>query len=364
MTRKTVGYVKLAWTCDRCDGENPGPRQFCNACGAPQPADVEFHQPVGAVFLTKPDEIEAAKAGADVHCPYCGARNPAVSTFCGACGGSLAKGEKRATGKILGSPNTGEALPIICPSCGTHNLSNAMECAGCGDSLAPERAPAERAPEATDIKTTRKKGRFPVPFIVIGVVLCIAVAGIFFLIFGRTEETIATVESVSWTRSVPIEVMGEVESEDWWDELPEGAQIQSCEESYRFTQDEPAPNSVEVCGTPYTVDQGSGYGEVVQDCVYEIYEDWCSYTTIDWVLFDTLTATGDNLMPYWPSVELATDQRTGEVEEEYRVSFSGEDRDYSYSTEDEFEFYDFTLGSEWALKVNAVGGIVSLEPAR
>ncbi len=362
MARKTVGYVKLAWTCERCDGENPGPRQFCNACGAPQPANVEFHQPVGAIFLTKPDEIEAAKAGADIHCPYCAARNPATSTFCGACGGSLAEGEKRTTGKILGAPNTGEALPNICPSCGTHNLTNAMECAGCGDGLAPAKPSAKEAPKAGDIK--KRKGGLPVPIIVIGVVLCIAVAGIFYFIFGRTEETIATVESVSWTRSVPIEVLGEVESEAWWDEVPEGSEVITCQEEYRYSQDEPAPNSVEVCGTPYTVDQGSGYGEVVQDCIYEVYEDYCTYIETDWILFDTLTATGDNLMPYWPSVDLTADQRTGEVEEEYQVSFSGEDRDYTYSTEDEFEFYNFTIGSEWVLKTNAVGGIVSFEPAR
>lgn len=362
MARKSIGYVKLAWTCERCDGENPGPRHFCNACGAPQPPGVEFHQPIGAVFLTKPDEIEAAKVGADIHCPYCDARNPATSTFCGACGGSLAEGEKRVAGKILGAPNTGEALPNICPSCGTHNLASVMECAGCGDSLTPARPPAKEPPASTEIK--KPKGGLPVPIIVIGVVLCLAIAGIFYFIFGRTEETTARVEAVSWTRSVPIEVMGEMESEAWWDEVPNDAEVRSCQESYRYTQDEPAPNAVEVCGTPYTVDQGSGYGEVVQDCVYEVYDDWCTFTVMDWIDFDTLTATGNNLMPYWPSVDLADDQRTGEVEEQYQVSLSGEDRNYTYSTDDEFEFYNFTIGSEWILEVNSVGGIVSLEPAR
>jgi len=47
MTKKTIGYVKLAWTCPHCDGENHGPRKFCNGCGAPQPQDVEFHQAAG-----------------------------------------------------------------------------------------------------------------------------------------------------------------------------------------------------------------------------------------------------------------------------------------------------------------------------
>lgn len=358
MARKSLGYVKLAWTCDRCDSENPGPRKFCNACGAPQPAEVEFHQPAQEIFITKPDELEAAKAGADVHCPYCGARNPAAATYCGACGGGLEGAQQRQAGKVLGAHRSGKPLPKICSSCGTHNLASALECAGCGDSLTSVRAPAKV--EKTAVKT--KKGGLPSVIIIGAVVACIALAGIAWAIFGRTEETTATVSDVNWSRSIPIEMLGEVEAEDWLDQIPAEAEVQSCEDTFRTTQSEPAPGAVEVCGTPYTIDEGSGYGEVVQDCEYEIYDDYCTYTTIDWVVFETVTVSGDDLNPFWPDVNLTSDQRMADGEEAYEVTFTGQDRTYTYTPDSEAEFSKFSLGSTWNLDVNALGGIVSLEP--
>lgn len=368
MARKSLGYVKLAWTCDRCDGENPGPRQFCNACGAPQPPEVEFHQPAQEIFVTKPDELKAAKAGADVHCPYCAARNPSLATFCGACGGDLQDAEKREVGKVLGAHRSGEPLPNICPSCDTRNLANAVECAGCGDSLSAIRADKKQEmpaqPKGEKSAPKQKKSGLSAGVIIGAVIACLAVAGIAWALFGRTEETLATVSDVEWTRSYPIEMLGEVEAEAWFDEIPNEAEIQSCSESFRRTQSEPAPNGVEVCGTPYTVDEGSGYGEVVQDCEYEIYEDLCTYTIIDWIEFDTISVSADDLNPFWPVVNLTSDQRLGEGKETYEVTFAGTDRNYTYSPDNESEFTDFEPGSTWNLNVNTLGGIVSLEPAQ
>ncbi len=360
MARKSLGYVKLAWTCDRCDGENPGPRRFCNSCGAPQPAEVEFHQPAQVVFVTKPDELEAAKAGADVHCPYCNARNPGNATFCGACGGGLEGANKRTAGKVVGAYPTGEALPKICSSCGTHNPANAFECAGCGDDLSPD-APTPKV-EAKPSKT--KKGGLSIGVIIAAVVACLALGGILWALLGRSEELTATVSAVNWTRSIPIEILGEIEAEDWFDDIPAGAEIRSCESAYRNSQAEPAPGAVEVCGTPYTVDEGSGFGEVVQDCEYEIYDDWCSYITMDWIVFDTLTISGDDLQPSWPEAQLTTDQRFGEGQEDFEVTFRSDEGSYTYSPDSETEFIEFEIGSDWSLSVNALGGITSLEPAR
>ncbi len=360
MARKSLGYIKLAWTCDRCGGENPGPRRFCNSCGGPQPVDVEFHQPAQAVFVTKPDELTAAKAGADLHCPYCDARNPAAATFCGACGGGLEGAQKRTSGKVLGAYSTGEPLPKICPSCGTHNLASAMECAGCGDDLAPEppSRPVQPQPEKA------KKGGLSTGLIIGIVVACVAIVGLAWALFSGSKDTTATVTELSWTRSIPIEVLGEVEGEDWYDEIPAGAEIESCETALRYTQDEPAPGAVEICGTPYTVDEGSGYGEVVQDCEYEIYDDLCTFTTMDWITFDTLSLSGTDLDPVWPETILTSDQRMGEGQEEYQVTLRDDDQTYTYSPDNESEFGQFVLGSTWNLQVNALGGITSIEPIR
>jgi hypothetical protein len=361
MARKTIGYVKLAWTCDHCGTENPGPRKFCNNCGAPQPHDVEFHQPPEAELLTDADEIERAKAGPDVHCPYCKARNPGDAEFCGACGGDLTDAEARESGKVLGAHRSGAALEIECPSCGTLNLATARECASCGDSLGEEKPPTPAPKKREGAKPSRS---LPVT-ILIGVgLLCLVAIIALGVLLGRTEEQSAVVQDTSWTRSVPIEMLTSVEREDWADEVPSDATILTCSEEVRTTLSEPAPNTVEVCGTPYTVDTGSGYGEVVQDCVYELYDEFCSYTAMDWVLFDTVSITGNDLSPVWPDYVLEENQRAGTGEEELVVIFLVGEETFSYDPDNVDKFEQFSPGSNWILEINTFGSVVSARAER
>jgi hypothetical protein len=194
-------------------------------------------------------------------------------------------------------------------------------------------------------------------------VACLAILGIGYLLFGRTSERTGVVRAVEWTRSVEILALMPVEQEDWRDDIPSNSEIISCQSQVRYESENPEPNSVEVCGTPYTVDTGSGFGEVVQDCIYEVYDDYCTYTAIEWGVFDTVTATGDDLDAYWPSVNLGNDQQQGEREQEYRVTFSTEEGTVTYVTDDPNEFELFEDGSRWVLEVNTIGGVRSVEPA-
>jgi hypothetical protein len=191
----------------------------------------------------------------------------------------------------------------------------------------------------------------------IGLICVLAVAAIYF-IFIRTEELVGRVEDVHWERSIPIEALMLVERQDWFDQIPSDAELGDCELEFRYTSNEPEPNSEEVCGTPYEEDTGSGFAEVVQDCVYEVYDDFCTYSVMDWQLFDTLTVTGSDLNPRWPEPSLSSDQREGEPEESYEVTFSSSEGDYTYTTSDPGEFSRFTSGSSWTLKVNALGSVL------
>ena len=74
MARKTLGYEELQWTCPNCTRVNPGLEKTCGPCGAPQPDDVKFEQAKGAKLRQDEEIKERVKAGADIHCPYCGAR--------------------------------------------------------------------------------------------------------------------------------------------------------------------------------------------------------------------------------------------------------------------------------------------------
>ncbi len=125
----------------------------------------------------------------------------------------------------------------------------------------------------------------------------------------------------------------------------------------------PRRRAREVCGTPYVVDQGSGFGKVMQDCRYEVYADWCQYRTMAWVLTDPLALEGADLAPRWPSATLAQNQRAGERTEVYKVTFTANDKTYTYRPDTAAEFAQFTPGSRWVLTVSALGG-VSGEPAR
>jgi hypothetical protein len=194
------------------------------------------------------------------------------------------------------------------------------------------------------------------------VVCALAVGGI--LLLGRTQDLRGQVQGTQWMRSITIEELGPVQLADWRDELPSEAQAQSCELKHRTTSDEPAAISTEVCGTPYTVDTGGGYGEVVQDCTYEVYDEWCEYTAQQWHTVNTVTASGSGLSPYWPELTLSDSQRSADESEAYEVTFQTPDGVYEYTPTDIAEYATFETGSEWILHVNALNGVVSVEPAR
>jgi hypothetical protein len=363
MTKKTVGYVQLEWTCPRCQTRNPGPQKFCNGCGGPQPPDVKFEQPAQEKLLTDAEEIARAKAGPDIHCPYCSSRNPGTAKFCGACGGELKGGQVRASGQVLGAHRAGEAASVLCPACGAPNPAGSPRCSQCGASLA--------APPAEGVAPSVRAGARPA----LGsralyggagllLVLCLAAAGIFLLMGNRTHTVEAQVESLTWSRSLPILALAEVQREAWQDEVPAEASVDTCALEYRYTQSENAPNATEVCGTPYTVDTGSGYGEVVQDCEYQVYDEWCSYTALDWQTVDTVTQTGNDANPFWPEVSLASNEQLGEGEESYQIVLVAAGETYEYAPADATEFSQFEIGSAWRLQVNALGSIVSIEPVQ
>ncbi len=360
MTKKTVGYVNMLWSCPRCATRNPGPQKFCNGCGGPQPADVPFEQAPEEKLLTDAAEIARAKAGPDVHCPFCSGRNPATAKFCGACGGDLTSGKARDAGKVVGAFRSAPAAPVTCARCGTSNPASSLKCSNCGASLMPAVASAVAAPPATAARTP---GRPPVVLILILAGLCGLAALAALLFASRKSEVIGEVDSLAWERSVAVEALRAVDREAWRDEVPAAGDLGACREEYRYTSQDPVANSIEVCGTPYTLDTGSGYGEVVQDCVYEVYDDLCSYTAEEWTVVDTAVSSGAAGLPAWPSLSLAVNERQGEQTESYTVVFQTDDGRYTYTPASASEFTAFSIGSRWILEISGFGSISSLQPA-
>ncbi|MEM7030190.1 MAG: zinc ribbon domain-containing protein [Chloroflexota bacterium] len=366
MAQKSLGYVRLVWHCPQCDSKVPGPVKTCGNCGFPQPEDVAFEQPAQETLITDESEIAQAKAGPDVHCFYCDTRNPGTAQTCSQCGATLIEGNARESGQVLGAHRDQEAQPVTCASCGTDNNPDADKCVQCGASLrfsAPPPAPASKAAPKTKAPTQKAAG---IPkFAIIGVVIfaCIIIGALGFFL-TRTEEAAGQVQSVHWVREVQIEQLTPVTKEDWQDQIPSDAPVGVCTLKVRRTQDSPTTNSIEVCGTPYTKDTGSGFGEVVQDCQYQVQENWCEFTVLEWAEFDTIRLEGDDFNPEWPALTLNNEQREGTREEQYQCIFQTADGRRSYTTSDINTYNQCQPGSSWILEVNALGGVQSIQPPR
>lgn len=357
MTKKSLGYVQLEWTCPNCSVKNPGMQKLCSGCGAAQPADVQFEQAAREEMIEDEALLEQAKAGPDFHCAYCGARNPAGTETCVRCGGDLTQAKARESGQVLGAHRDQPVAPVACPSCGSPNDPNAQRCVQCGSSMAQREETPEKAPAPPAAKK-----KFPVVMVAVLALFCI-IAVIVIILMTRTEDVIGRVQAVEWTRTIGVEALQPVKYSDWIDEIPVDAELGSCTEKVHHSQPDPAPNSVEVCGTPYTVDTGSGAGEVVQDCEYEVYVEHCEYFIDEWVEFEAVEIGGADLDPYWPAFDLAAGEREGQYREVYQVQFSADDKSYTYSPGTETDFVQFEVGSEWVLAVNALGGVASVSAA-
>ena len=352
MAKKKLGYVELHWECPNCGTINPGGETTCKGCTAPQPENVEFFQASQQQLITNEEKLKRARAGADIHCGFCGTRNPAGATHCSQCKAPLSEGKKREGGRVVGAFQEGKAKEIDCPHCGAKNLETNSRCAQCGGSLrsAPE---PQAKPQAKPSKVS------PVALGIIGLVLVGLCAGIYF-IFLRTDSLIGTVSGVEWERAIILEQIVPVQYQDWLDQIPSDAEVIACEQEIRYESDTPTENSIEVCGTPYNVDDGSGYAEVVQDCVYQIPDDFCSYSVLEWAAVETLTTTGTDMNPYYANPSLAQDQRLGTGTETFTIYFEADGERYTYTTEDYSLFSQAAPGTRWELQVNSIGGVQSI----
>ena len=133
MAQRSRGFVQLEWVCPNCKTRNPGPKKSCINCGAPQPEDVQFERAADEQFVTAPEALAAAQAGADYICPYCGTRNSALAKVCVQCGGDLVEAKRRAAGAEL-QANTGPK-EVKCTNCGMPNPASRSNCSKCGAAL-------------------------------------------------------------------------------------------------------------------------------------------------------------------------------------------------------------------------------------
>lgn len=369
MSRETLGFVELEWTCPKCGNRNPGPEKTCLSCGAPQPEDVQFEQVQGKELVVDEELKKQVEKGADIHCAFCGARNPADAKVCSQCGADLTEGKSRTQGKVVGAYKATPSKKIICPNCGAENLETNLKCFQCGSplTLQKEEPQIKTSPPSKPLQTSPPSKKPGLLFVGLGIfitLICVIVL-IAFIFFSSAKESLnGIVQEVQWENSVEIEELLPVTYHTWQSEVPLDARIGQCEDELHHTQqNEPSGGNYDkVCGTPYTIDTGTGQGQVVQDCEFEVYLPYCEYEIDEWQVVDNISQSGTGFSVTSPDPTLRTNQRLGERSESYLVIFDSSDGNYSYSVSDYNDFQRFQLGSEWILNINAFDQVVSVEP--
>jgi len=355
MARKeSKGFVQLEWVCPNCSVRNPGSVKTCESCGAPQPENVKFQRAAEEKIVTDEKLVQAAKAGADIHCGFCGTRNPATATNCSQCGADLKEGKAREAGQIL---QAAPAAPKIvnCSNCNAENPGTAVKCQQCGAPLprvaAPAPVQAAKPTQSAAFGTPAAQPKKKVNWFIFGgiaaflMVCCVAI----FMMFVLPSKSVqGTVADVYWQTSVPVQEVRAVNHSNERGSAPSGAYNVSCYD-----------DSQEVCEEK-TVDQGNGFAEVVQECHTET-QQYCSYTVDEWTTIQTYDLSGNDLYPVYESPSYSSDQRLGTTSEILTVTFSTPDGQETYTPGSVNEFQQFQIGSVWTLKLNALGSVVSVE---
>jgi len=353
-SRRTLGYIQNEWTCPNCGTRNKGGVKTCENCGSPQPENVQFELPSEQKFVTEEAALKAAQEGPDIHCPFCGTRNPASAKTCSQCGGDLTGGKAREAGRIMQAPPASQQPKVIkCDNCGTENPGSNAVCSNCGSPLPKVVAPAIASMPAVganlgQLKSPKKTNRLLIGGILAFLAICgVALAALFFF---PSKSVKATVTNVHWQTSVPVQEIRAVDHNNEPGSPPSGAYDVSCHD-----------DSHDVCEQK-TIDKGNGYSEVVQECHKET-QQYCSYTLDEWRTIQTYPLDGNDLQPVYESPNVSSGQRLGDSSEDLTVTFSTPNgQQETYSPGNVTEFQQFTVGSTWTLKMNAVGGIVSVEP--
>ena len=352
MQRRSKGVVQLEWVCPNCESRNPGPEKNCQNCGAPQPDNVQFQRAADEKLITDEKVVTAAKAGADIHCGFCGTRNPATATTCSQCGADLKEGKARQAGQVMQAAPAAPKV-VACSNCGSENPGSAKTCSNCGAPIklqqakAPAPIPAAAQSGAVSAQPKKKSFNWLIAGGIGAVLLMCCVAAIFmFVLPSKSVE--GTVTSVYWHTSIPVQEVQPVNYSNERGSPPSDAYNVSCR-----------TESQEICEDK-TIDKGNGYAEVVTECRTET-EQYCSYTVDEWSTLQTYELEGTDNYPEYANPNVFGDQRLGDSSTQLQVYFSTSDGEMTYSPSSTTEFQQFQPGSQWTLKLNAVGNVLSVE---
>lgn len=323
------------------------------------PENVKFEQPTKEEIISDQALIDEAKEGPDVFCGYCGCRNPAAAGSCSTCGADLNEGTKRSAGATYHTSDVVHSNTIRCNVCGVENDISNLTCASCGSPLQTtlKIEPDTPAQQPTPPKAGMGKG------CMIAIVLFVLAAIIgFFLMTSKKEARSVVVSNTAWKTSIQVLGLIDKQASAWRDSIPGGSRIINCSERVRERSDTYVSGSEEVCEEPYYVDKGNGFSEKVQDCYYEIYDDYCAYAYQDWDVISVLSDQGNDTNPLIPKTSLTENQKPGNQSVSYSISFTDSaGKIYTYVPSSLEEYQQFDINDHYTIELNGFGAIVKME---
>ncbi len=352
------------WDCQYCGTTgNLGRHRQCQNCNRSRPENTKFYMADEAEITDKRLQKQAL-VGPDWVCEFCGTSNAADISVCGSCG---APRESTSPVQEVKTYDLGEA-----PTTGDMTL---------------DEDPRKSKAQSQDASPKRK---LPIAVIAgIAIVAIICLGAIAFLVFGGGDSD-ASVSGFQWERSFEVEAFQTVTEEDW--ELPTEARLLSQKEEIHHydqildhyeTRQREIEDQVQTGTETYVCGQrdlGNGFFEDIQ-CerpIYEtqvrtesyeepiyrdepVYQPLYTYEIDKWIVIRTENSSGSDHSPYWPRVDLNSDEREGESQESYIVYFTdvdGETHEWETTLD---EWQKFEQGQNVILKLNALREISDIE---
>ena len=370
---KRTRIIEGTWSCTSCDTRDiPARHRNCPSCNNPreetgQESEFDFGPTAAASGkslregVSDEKALDAAAAGVDWFCEYCGASNRGDSPRCRHC-----RAERSDASRTLSEESDDEAPP-------------------------PPPAPKPSG-----------GGRWRI----FGAVLLALFGGCFaFSLWGsRTHEVSGEVTATEWKRTVYRESFQRVSRTGWREELrPTAARmpvdgrgevagvenIRDCTRRQRGT--ERVPDGTErvcrqktrkvACGTEEKCTRkkmGNGFmketceditkycDESYEDCREEtryrtvpVYAQSCTYDTHEWTEVEHRDASGRDDAPRWPTLTASSSERLRR-EEKYTVRIQYEDdgrKEHVLEPKTEREFLAWKKGQKVPLQVSNLGKV-------
>lgn len=314
-----MGY----WDCPACNTKRiQGVAHNCPTCGNPRGPNIQFYTDDAAEVVEDPAMVARARAGADWACRFCGADNRAGVLDCQRCGAGPD-----------GSKRRQESVQMFQPP-----------------------APPPK--------------KFPLGLVLGLVFAFLSLTGVgCWALFLRTTALKATVEQITWTKSVQTERKEVQRKEAWADDLPSDAR-----EIRRTTKTR--TEKVQE-GTVRTKVGRKNLGNGMFEDVYEekpkyvekqVSGTWVTYEVDRWVNAEKLKreALGGK-EPDYPPFSPSTTLREGSRASDLTFALLGSDgKKYEYtcdaSKDGAAKVGMYKVGGKYTAMVNAMGTVMELKP--